>query len=160
MFNAAGTINVVIDANGWFGSGSATPGAQYQGITPTRICDTRAGGAACPDGPIGRDVIAVAGTDGIPTISALHPPVAVIANLTAIAPTEATYLLMYPATSSSRTGSSDINVYPGEVIPNLVVVQVAPPNASPPAGDDPGDVYLYNPVGSANAVIDIQGWFQ
>jgi hypothetical protein len=159
VFNAAGIINVVIDANGWFGNSSATPGAQYQGITPTRICDTRAGGA-CPDGPIGKDVIAIAGTDGIPPISALHPPVAVIANLTAIAPTEATYLLMYPATSSSAPGSSDINVYPGEVIPNLVVVQVAPPNASPPTGDDPGDVYLYNPVGSANAVIDIQGWFQ
>jgi hypothetical protein len=84
----------------------------------------------------------------------------VIANLTAIAPTEATYLVTYPATRSSPPGSSDINVTPGEVLPNLVVVQLAPPNASPPTGDYPGDVYLFNPVGSVNAVIDIQGWFQ
>ena len=160
VYNAAGIINVVIDANGWFGSGTATPGAQYQGIAPTRICDTRTGAAGCPERALGKDVIAVAGTDGIPLITAPHPPVAVIANLTAIAPTNATYLVTYPATSSSPPGSSDINVTPGEVLPNLVVVQLAPPNASPPAGDYPGDVYLYNPLGSVNAVIDIQGWFQ
>jgi hypothetical protein len=160
VYNAAGIINVVIDANGWFGNGTATPGAQYQGIQPTRICDTRTGAAGCPERALGTDVIAVAGIDGIPPITAPHPPVAVIANLTAIAPTNATYLVTYPATSSSAPGSSDINVTPGEVLPNLVVVQLAPPNATPPAGDYPGDVYLYNPVGSVNAVIDIQGWFQ
>ena len=43
VYNAAGTINVVLDANGWFGSAAAAQGAQYQAITPTRICDTRTG---------------------------------------------------------------------------------------------------------------------
>jgi hypothetical protein len=160
VYNAAGIINVVIDANGWFGNSNATAGAQYQGIEPTRICDTRSGGGACPKRALGTDVIAVAGIDGIPLISATHPPLAVIANLTAIAPTEATYLVTYPATSSSPPGASDINVTPGEVLPNLVVVQLAPPNASPPAGDYPGDIYLFNPLGSVNAVIDVEGWFQ
>jgi hypothetical protein len=67
---------------------------------------------------------------------------------------------MYPATSPALPGVSDINVSAGEVLPNLVVVELAPPNATPPAGDYPGDVYLFNSVGSVNAVIDVEGWFQ
>jgi len=162
VYNAVGTINVVIDANGWFGSGSgSTPaGAQYQGIQPTRICDTRTGGASCSMGALGRDVLPVAGIDGIPAITSSHPPVAVIANLTAIAPSQATYLVTYPALSPTPPGASDVNVTAGEVLPNLVVVQLAPPNADPPAGDVPGDVYLYNAAGSVNVVVDIEGWFQ
>ena len=160
VFNAVGTINVVIDANGWFGSGTAVAGAQYQGIQPTRICDTRTGGVSCSAHSLGRDNLPVAGVDGIPSITSTHPPVAVIANLTAIAPTQATYLIMYPAISTNPPGASDINVTAGEVLPNLVVVQLAPPNPSPPAGDIPGEVYVYNPVGSVNVVVDIEGWFQ
>jgi hypothetical protein len=160
VYNAVGTINVVIDANGWFGSATAGPGAQYQGIQPTRICDTRTGGVSCSAHSLGRDNLPVAGIDGIPSITSTRPPVAVIANLTAIAPSQATYLVTYPAINPNAPGASDINVTAGEVLPNLVVVQLAPPNPSPPAGDFPGEVYLYNPVGGVNAVIDIEGWFQ
>ena len=45
VYNAAGSINVLIDANGWFGSATAAAGAQYQAIQPTRICDTRTSAA-------------------------------------------------------------------------------------------------------------------
>ena len=37
VYNAAGSTNVVLDVNGWFGSATAQSGAQYQTITPTRI---------------------------------------------------------------------------------------------------------------------------
>ena len=70
MYNAAGSTNVVLDANGWFGSGTAQPGAQYQAITPTRICDTRSkSGLPCagkPLGPAGIDSVVVAGEAGLP----------------------------------------------------------------------------------------------
>ena len=81
--------------------------------------------------------------------------VAVIANLTAIAPTAATYLVMYPATPNKAPNASDINLSSGEVLPNLVVVEL-----DPLAGAGQGDVDLYNAAGSVNAVVDIEGWFQ
>jgi len=158
VFNAAGSINVVIDANGWFGNSGAAAGAQYQGIQPTRICDTRLSATSCPQGSIPAPhsaLVGVAGRDGIPAATASHPPVAVIANLTAIAPTQATYLVMYAANLAKAPGSSDINLSTGEVLPNLVVVQL-----DPVAGADQGDVDLFNAAGSVNAVVDIEGWFQ
>jgi hypothetical protein len=159
VFNAAGSINVVIDANGWFGSSTAAAGAQYQAIQPTRICDTRPPGAAgCADhaiAPPTPSLIAVAGQGGIPSVTSGTTVVAVIANLTAIAPTAPTYLVIYPATPNRPPNSSDINLSPGEVLPNLVVVQL-----DPLAGTGQGDADLYNAAGSVNAVVDIEGWFQ
>ena len=160
VFNAAGSINVVIDANGWFGSSTAAAGAQYQAIQPTRICDTRAlgGGPGCAGhaiAPPTPSLITVAGQGGIPSITSGTTVVAVIANLTAIAPTSATYLVMYPATPGKAPNASDINVSTAEVLPNLVVVQL-----DPLAGAGQGDADLYNAAGSVNAVVDIEGWFQ
>ncbi len=160
VFNAAGSINVVIDVNGWFGSSTAAAGAQYQAIQPTRICDTRTlgGGPGCAGhaiAPPSPSLITVAGQGGIPGITSGTTVVAVIANLTAIAPTAPTYLVIYPATPNKAPNSSDINLSPGEVLPNLVVVQL-----DPLAGAGQGDADLYNAAGSVNAVVDIEGWFQ
>jgi hypothetical protein len=157
VYNGAGTINVIIDAGGWFGSSAAAAGAQYQGIQPTRICDTRSGGPGCAGGALGAKgvrLIVVAGQGGIPSIGSGTTAVAVIANLTAIAPTAATYLTMYPANVGLPL-ASDINLSAGEVLPNLTVVQL---DTVPGAGQ--GDVNLFNAAGSVNAIVDIEGWFQ
>ena len=154
VYNAAGAINVIIDAGGWFGSVSAAAGSQYQGIQPTRICDTRSGGPGCAGSALGAKgvrLIVAAGQGGVPSGTTA---VAVIANLTAIAPTAATYLTMYPANISLPL-ASDINLSAGEVLPNLTVVQL-----DPVSGADQGDVNLFNGAGSVNAVVDIEGWFQ
>jgi hypothetical protein len=154
VYNAAGAINVIIDAGGWFGSVSAAAGSQYQGIQPTRICDTRSGGPGCAGSALGAKgvrLIVAAGQGGIPSGTTA---VAVIANLTAIAPTAATFLTMYPSNIGLPL-ASDINVSRGEVLPNLTVVQL-----DPVSGADLGDVNLYNAAGSVNAVVDIEGWFQ
>jgi len=160
VFNAAGSINVIVDVNGWFGSSTAAAGAQYQAIQPTRICDTRTlgGGPGCAGhaiAPPTPSLITVAGQGGIPGLTSGTTVVAVIANLTAIAPTLATYLVMYPATPSRPPNASDINLSTGEVLPNLTVVQL-----DPLAGAGQGDADLYNAAGSVNAVVDIEGWFQ
>ena len=156
VYNAAGSINLLVDANGWFGSTSAAAGSQYQGIQPTRICDTRVPGTSCPQGSVTSRgiVIPVAGQDNIPSATSSHPPVAVIANLTAVAPTQGTFLVMYAA-NLGTPGASDLNVSAGQVLPNLVVVQL-----DPVPGAEQGDVVLVNAAGSVNAVVDIEGWFQ
>ena len=78
-----------------------------------------------------------------------------IANLTAIAPTSATYLVIYPATPNRPPNASDINLSAGEVLPNLTVVQL-----DPLSGAGQGDADLFNAAGSVNAIVDIEGWFQ
>jgi hypothetical protein len=161
VYNSLGTINVVIDANGWFGSANAPAspaGYQFQALAPLRICDTRVAGYPCVDGGIGSKagrLIPVASVADIPAITTSTLVVAVIANLTAITPTAPTYLTAYPGNLTGAPEASDLNVYPGEVLPNLIVVQL---DTTGDAND--GKVYLYNGAGSVNAIIDIEGWFQ
>ena len=161
VYNAAGTINVLIDANGWFGSSTATSspqGYQYQGIESTRICDTRVSMPPCPAGAIGpalSRLTPVAGASLIPASGSGTTVVAIVANLTAVAPTATTFLTLYPANLTHRPQASDVNLNAGVVLPNLVVVQI---DTTGDAND--GDVYLYNSAGSVNAIIDIEGWFQ
>jgi len=155
VYNAAGTVNVLLDASGWFGSATGSPatGAQYQAIGPTRICDTRSGsGTECAGHALtsgGTLLVGVTGVGGIPGSG----PVAIIANLTAVSGTHVTYLIAYPADVSPRPNASDINADAGATLPNLVVVSLA-------SGAHAGDLTLFNAVGSINAVVDVDGWFQ
>jgi hypothetical protein len=161
VYNAAGTINVLIDANGWYGSATAPgspAGFQYQAIAPTRICDTRSVSTSCLEGAVGaaRSVVTpVAGDGEIPAVGGSAPVVAVIANLTAVAPTQTTFLTLYPANLLHQPTVSDLNLGAGAVLPNLAVVEL---DTTGDAHD--GDIYLYNSAGSVNAIIDIEGWFQ
>jgi IPT/TIG domain len=161
VFNAAGTINVLVDANGWYGSSTITaspPGYQYQPLPPTRICDTRFASTSCDLGAIGGGVsrlIRVAGNAGVPAFSSSTKVVAMVANLTAVLPSAGTYMTLYPA-NLARPIVSDVNVNAAEVLPNLAVVQLD----TIPSDAHDGQVYLYNSVGSVNAIIDLEGWFQ
>jgi hypothetical protein len=161
VYAAVGKINVLLDANGWYGSATApaTPlGYQYQAVTPSRVCDTRVGSASCPKALIGAAVsrlIGVAGVGGVPPTTGATIVVAVIANLTAVVPSAGTFLTLYPANLTSRPQASDLNVNAGVTLPNLAVVQL---DTTGDAHD--GEIYLYNSAGSVNAIIDIEGWFQ
>ena len=127
--------------------------------SPTRICDTRVSTFSCPRGAIGTNasrLMPVAGDVYIPAFTSSTLVVAVIANLTAIAPTAPTYLTLYPANLTTHPTASDVNVSAGAVLPNLGVVRIDTAVADP----NDGSVYLYNAVGSVNAVIDVEGWFQ
>ena len=164
VYNAVGTINVLVDVNGWFGSqaaGASPPGYQYQALTPTRICDTRIASTSCATGAISagttlQRLITVAGHAGVPAFGSGTTVVAIIANLTAVVPTSATYLTLFPANQTGPGGVSDLNLGAGAVLPNLAVVEVDTVTGDP----HDGEVYLYNSVGSVNAIIDLEGWFE
>jgi len=153
VYNSLGTINFVLDANGWFGSSSAPSQAkQFQPIGPSRICDTRAGqGTPCTANSLTAGAVltvAVAGQGGVPGSGI----VAVILNVTAVSGTQGTFLSVYQA-DVPRPNASDINVNAGQNLPNLVIVALS---AAAPAGD----VDAYNSLGTIDAVMDVAGWFQ
>jgi hypothetical protein len=158
MLASAGRINVILDANGWFGTSSAPAGFQYQAIAPSRICDTRGPSAGCAAGAIGAGwgaarLVHVAGSGGVPSTTSGTVVQAVIANMTAVMPSQNTYLVGYPA--GTTTGASDLNLVAGATLPNLIVVQL---NTTVGATD--GCIDILNAAGSVNAVIDIEGWFE
>ena len=161
VYNAAGSIEIIIDVNGWFGNGSEAattpPAALYYAVPPTRICDTRSGtGTRCSGHPLTAnfaETVLVAGVDVVPARGASTNPVAVVANLTGVAGTASTYLALYP--SDATHTSSDLNPTAHDVIANLAIVGL-----STTAGKSPGDVNLYNSLGTINAILDVAGWFQ
>jgi hypothetical protein len=162
VYNSAGTINFVLDVNGWFGNGSeSSPGASFYSIPPLRLCDTRSPAftdyiTECSGQTLGQGstlTVPVAGVDGLPASGGSSPPVALIANVTAVGGTASTYFTLYPA-DVARPNASDLNVDPGQTTPNLVIVQLATTGANPGAFD------LFNDQGSINAIVDVAGWFQ
>jgi hypothetical protein len=159
VYNSLGSINFIIDVDGWFGNGSeVSSGALFYSLPPTRICDTRAGsGTECAGDsltPNIAELIPVAGVDGMPVIGGSTLPVAVVANLTAVGGSAPTYFTLYPSDVTQRPRASDLNPPAGIATANLAIVALAQ------TGGTTGDVDLYNAVGNINAVLDVAGWFQ
>lgn len=149
VFNRAGSIDVALDVDGWFGDVSDTGGHLFYPLGPFRICDTRltlgtqcAGGTLGPGGVL---AVLIAGQGAVPSTGV----VAVVANVTAVQGSSGTFLTVYPD-ASSRPGTSDLNASAGEIIPNSVMVGVA----------SDGEIDVYNAAGSINVAIDLAGWFQ
>ena len=155
VYNAAGSIDFVLDANGWFGSSlTSTPlGAQFQAIGPTRVCDTRAGSATpCASHTLGAGGNAlhrrcwVSGAFRQPVLSRSLPT----SRRSPRPPS--TYLIAYPSDVTLRPNASDLNIV-GPVLPNLVVVGLS--HLAPA-----GNLRLFNARGYVNAILDVEGWFQ
>jgi hypothetical protein len=156
VYNSQGSINFILDVNGWFGNGEeSAQGASYYAVPSLRICDTRSAPTTgytteCSGDTLGSGQvlpIQVAGIDGLPAVGASPPPVAVIANVTAVDGTAGTFFTLYPASGSAPV-ASDLNVAGGQNRANLVIV-----------GLSAGDVDLYNALGTINAIVDVEGWF-
>jgi YVTN family beta-propeller protein len=161
IYNAVGSVDFIVDVNGWFGNGSETtspPGALFYAVPPDRICDTRANsGTACADRPLSgkfTETVRVAGVGLVPAFGGTSSPVAVVANLTGIAGTASTVLVLYPSDVSHLPKASDLNPSAHDVIDNLAIVSLAT------SGPSAGDVNLYNADGNINATLDVAGWFQ
>lgn len=144
VFNAVGSVDVLIDVVGWFDGGADRAGNRYVGIRPQRIMDTRLGQGGPTLGPGSTDVVHVAGVGGIPAGGVT----AVALNLTSVNQSTGTFFTAWPA-GAPRPTASTLNAPPGYPVPNFAVVPVS---AS-------GDIALYNAQGTADAVIDVAGWW-
>jgi sugar lactone lactonase YvrE len=153
LWNSVGTVNVAVDIDGWFGTSS---GSEFTALaTPARICDTRGGGNApgCPNpgkvvagSPL---TLTVIGIDGIPALGGAHPPVALVANITAVDATTGSFITVYPG-NVSTPNASDLNVLNVSPETNLVVVGIDPAT---------GTIKLANDVGAVDLIVDVFGYY-
>lgn len=114
-------------------------------LAPRRIVDTRSGlGATARKLRPGERIrVRVTGAGGVPASGVT----AVIANVTAVAPTDHMYFTVYPG-STARPGTSNLNGQPGRPIPNLVVMGV---------GAD-GCIEVFNSHGETHCLVDVFGY--
>ena len=154
--NSVGSVNVAVDIDGWYTDNTGTQtGALFSGVAPSRLCDTRFGNSndpgcaksAIPAGGVLN--IQIAGKAGIPSMTSSSPPVAVVANVTAVGATASTFVTAYSSDVTSLPKASDLNVLVGQADTNLVVVQV---------GSD-GTINLYNAAGSVELIVDVLGYY-
>jgi hypothetical protein len=148
FFNAAGSVDVIVDVEGWVGDSINSYGDQglFEPLPPVRLLDTRTanGGHDFPLGPGQTLTLQVAGRGAVPSTDVG----AAVLNVTVTNPTATSYLTVWP-TGLSRPLASNLNFSAGETIPNRVTVGVG----------TGGEVSFYNAAGYVNVLADINGWF-
>jgi hypothetical protein len=142
IFNNDGEVDVVVDVVGWFAPGA---GAAYDAITPKRLVDSRNGTGTTP-GPWGdgqtREVVVAGGTSTVPAAAG-----AVLVNVTAVGPSAASHLTVWP-TGVARPTASNLNFGKGVTIPNMVWVKVG----------TGGRISIFNNDGDAHVLVDVVGY--
>ncbi|MER5637597.1 PKD domain-containing protein [Kitasatospora sp. NPDC002227] len=120
---------------------------RFTPITPTRVLDTRV-----PDyynlrtlGPGQSTTLRLPYLKDHPQAS----PAALVLNVTAVNPSQAGYLSVYPS-GTDRPATSNVNFKAGQTVPNLVTV---------PTGNDV-QVTVYNFSGTTDVVVDAMGYYQ
>ena len=147
IVNDTGATDVVVDVVGFYADGSGPAGSRFHGIAPARLFDTRNGSGGVPmakRGPGSTLHFSVTGKGGVPATGVT----AVVLNVTATEPTAASFLTVFPD-DVSRPVASNLNVVPGQTVPNLVVVRV-------PAS---GVIDFYNDAGSTHLLADVVGYY-
>ncbi len=146
----AGGINI---ARATIGSGERT---SFVAITPCRLADTRPGiteNVGTRNTPIGADgtfTLTAHGANGLCTTPIPTGATALSLNVTAVGPTAATYLTIFP-TGASLPTTSNLNPTPGQPpVPNAVTVDI---NAS-------GQFSIFNKFGSVDVIVDIVGYYE
>jgi len=121
--------------------------ASYHPINPTRIADTRTGIGV----PLARLGAGQSLTLTVPgsTPQIVDPVTAVVVNVTAINPTVATYLSVFPTGATGSTSVSSVNAVPGTPTPNLVTVKT----------DPNGRISIFNHAGSIDVAVDLAGYY-
>ncbi len=142
IYNFTGDVHVVVDVVGFFQN---TPASRFNGLSPARVLDTRAGTGA-PVAPVlgGTPIdVQIAGVGGV-----AGDADSVVLNVTVTAPTTDGFITVWPAGSAMPT-ASNLNFVPGQTVPNLVIAKLG-------AG---GKVSMYNSQGASHLVADVLGYF-
>lgn len=140
FYNNLGAVDLAVDVVGYF----APTGDRFNGMTPTRLWDSRNG--IGPQGRLGESrtaTIPVAGVHDVPSDAT-----AVVLNVTGVSASWPTYMTVWPSMTPLAT-VSNLNLNRGETVPNLVVAKVGPD----------GKVSVFNHAGDVHVVVDIVGWF-
>jgi hypothetical protein len=151
FYNLQGSVQLIVDVNGWFTDAGATgTGSRFSPMAPVRILDSRSGvgGYSDPWGANTGRALTVAGVGGVPPMTDPNPPTAVVANITVTNTNAPSFLTAWPDTATQPL-ASDQNWTSGMTVPNLAVVQVGPT----------GKIDLYNAGGCTDVVVDVVGWF-
>ena len=138
---STGQVDLVADVVGCFSG----VGAQLSPVPPQRLLDTRTGvGAAKARVRAGGEVtLKVTGVAGVPAGAQ-----AVAVNVSAVRPTQQTFLTVYP-TGEQRPEASSLNPDPGAVSANLVIAKVG-------AG---GNITIFNNRGDVDLLADVTAFF-
>ncbi|APU40738.1 hypothetical protein [Streptomyces sp. TN58] len=142
--NNSGSVDLIADVTGYY-TDKAGAGSALNPLTPARFLDTRDGTGAKKErvGPGGVVTLQVAGVKGVPATGVT----AVVMNVTAVQPTEAGHVTVYP-NGQAAPGVSNLNFTPGQIVPNLVTVPVVN-----------GKVDLRNNSGSVDLIADVTGYY-
>lgn len=142
VFNHSGSVDVVVDVDGYFTASGFAPSAAtlFSPMTPVRVLDTRANGETLGAGAT--LTLQLGGVAGIPSNAS-----AVVTNVTATDTTASSYFTVYPG--GTRPLASDLNWVAGETIPNLTVATLS----------SSGATTIYNHSGSADVIVDTSGYF-
>lgn len=140
--NERGDAHVLVDVAGYFVAGS---GGRYLPVTPYRIIDTRNGIGVAKARVGGAPLsVAIAGAGGLPATGVA----AVQINLTAVSPSEDTFLTVYPG-GSSVPNASNLNLKAGKVRANSVIARVGPD----------GRIMVACGQGNTDVLVDVVGYF-
>ncbi len=142
VFNLAGKTDVVVDVDGYFAAGAAPTSAAslFYPVGPTRVLDTRANA-----GTLGPATVLAERFSGLSGVA--EGASAIVANLTATDTSAASFFTLSPSGGAPQT--SDLNWAEGMTVAELAF----------PMLNTSGDLSLFNAQGSADAVVDLFGYF-
>jgi hypothetical protein len=141
IFNSAGLAAVVVDIEGWVGTGAATASGRTTTVTPARILDTR---HYAPLGSGQSLTVAVDGAGGIPVgVSAVYADIIAVPVGNA-----AGYLTAYPSDAASPPVASTVSFKAGVATANLALLPVSAT----------GRITITNHSPGANVIVDVAGW--
>jgi hypothetical protein len=148
IFNGLGFADAVVDLEGYFAPPTTSTAGEFVPVVPARDADTRAlSGMPYHGMTLGAGAtlnIQVTGLNGVPG----NGVSAVVLNVTAVDQTANGFFTVFP-TGAALPVASNLNWTPGVTVPNRVIV---------PVGTG-GMVSVYNGLGSADAVVDVNGYF-
>ncbi len=160
----SGTVNYIVDIEGYYAPAGSTPAGLYNAVTPTRLADSRCSESPLPTGitssycsaiPSANSKLVTLGagkTENVVVTGVGPVPAsgvsAVVLNLTAVNTSSSGYLTAYPAGATKATVST-VNWVAGQTVPNRVIVKVGANGA----------ITLYNNSGTANFIVDVSGYY-
>jgi hypothetical protein len=138
-------VDVIVDIIGFYDDGQLADGThdglRFTPMTPTRITDSRIGQGM--PGALGQQATVSLNAGSLPPAT-----VALSLNVTAVSPTVATFISVWP-NGLDRPTVSTLNPERGQIVPNATPVLL---------GD--GDLFnVYNNAGSTHLVVDMVGTF-